>query len=257
MSWIRVLNLYLDLSAFGRPGTPLLDGLSSSPLPVSTTLIANDKFLLRIWPREKQPTQGGSSLPLQLPASSQIVFAGKKKGSLSGSTLLFSATGFTEIQDGVDFYYQTILNTQTTELGSAMAALTEESLLSVVDIEVQNSGNTERCTFQFEVAVKQQAYAGEASPSPSSPTYPNPSDLVTKNRGTVTVANGVDFHTVTGLALSFVPAQVLVQTRKPAGGANLFATTRDASITADGFTVDLSGQTTAAGYKLDYLLIAP
>lgn len=78
---------------------------------------------------------------------------------------------------------------------------------------------------------------------------------VQKQRGTQAIASGADAVTVTGLALAAVPFQVLVSIRKPAGGLNLFATVRDGSITTDGFTVDLSGATDAATYKLDYLLI--
>jgi hypothetical protein len=60
---------------------------------------------------------------------------------------------------------------------------------------------------------------------------------------------------VTGLALPSVPAQVLVTVRKVTGGLNLFATVRSDSITAGGFTVDLSAATDAATYQLDFLVI--
>jgi hypothetical protein len=79
--------------------------------------------------------------------------------------------------------------------------------------------------------------------------------FVQKLRGTQAIAAGVDSVAVTGLALSSVPAQVLVTMRKLTGGLNLFATVRDDSITTGGFTVDLSATTDAATYKLDYLTI--
>lgn len=78
---------------------------------------------------------------------------------------------------------------------------------------------------------------------------------VQKFRGTHAIASNVDSVAVTGLGLPSVPAQVLVTMRKPTGGLNLFATMRDDSITTDGFTVDLSGATDAATYKLDYLAV--
>jgi len=78
---------------------------------------------------------------------------------------------------------------------------------------------------------------------------------VEKIRGTQAIASGADSVTVSGLGLASVPAQVLVTMRKATGGLNLFATVRGDSITAGGFTADLSGVTDAATYKLDYLAI--
>jgi hypothetical protein len=78
---------------------------------------------------------------------------------------------------------------------------------------------------------------------------------VQKLRGTLALGSGVDSVAVTGLGLASVPAQVLVTVRKLTGGLNLFATVRDDSITAGGFTADLSAATDAATYKLDYLVI--
>ncbi len=43
--------------------------------------------------------------------------------------------------------------------------------------------------------------------------------------------------------------------RKATGGLNLFAVVRDDSVSAGGFTVDLSGVTDATTYKLDYLVV--
>ena len=78
---------------------------------------------------------------------------------------------------------------------------------------------------------------------------------VQKFRGTQAMGSGVDSVTVSGLGLSAAPGQVLVTVRKLTGGLNLFATVRDDSITSGGFTVDLSGATDAATYKLDYLVV--
>jgi hypothetical protein len=78
---------------------------------------------------------------------------------------------------------------------------------------------------------------------------------VQKIRGTQAIAAGADSAAVTGLGLAAAPAQVLVTVRKLTGGLNLFATVRDDSITAAGFTVDLSAATDGATYKLDYLAI--
>jgi hypothetical protein len=78
---------------------------------------------------------------------------------------------------------------------------------------------------------------------------------VLKYRGSAAVTSGADAVTVSGLGLPSAPAQVLVTVRKPSGGLNLFATVEDASVSASGFTADLSAATDGAGYKLDFLVV--
>ena len=78
---------------------------------------------------------------------------------------------------------------------------------------------------------------------------------VLKLRGTQAIAAAADSITITGLGLAAAPAQVLVTVRKQTGGLNLFATVRSDSITAAGFTADLSAATDSANYKLDFLVI--
>ena len=80
-------------------------------------------------------------------------------------------------------------------------------------------------------------------------------NYVQKYRGTWAIASGADSVSVSGLGLPSIPLQVLVTVRKLMGGLNLFATVRDDSISAGGFTVDLSGVTDATTYKLDFLVI--
>ena len=73
--------------------------------------------------------------------------------------------------------------------------------------------------------------------------------------GTVAMGSGADSVSVTGLALTTTPLQVLVTVRKPAGGLNLFATVRGDSLSTDGFIADLSGETDGDAYQLDYLVM--
>lgn len=74
--------------------------------------------------------------------------------------------------------------------------------------------------------------------------------------GQFAIPNGVDSVTVSGLGLPAVPRRVLVtDILKPTGGLNIFGTVDAGSITADGFIVNLSGQTDSGSYVLNYLLI--
>jgi len=75
--------------------------------------------------------------------------------------------------------------------------------------------------------------------------------------GTVLVPLGANFVTLAGAAFGFVPDTVAVTVFKPdAAGDNLFATVRAGTVTADGFTADLSAPTSGAGYYLAYVVSA-
>lgn len=71
--------------------------------------------------------------------------------------------------------------------------------------------------------------------------------------GTVTIPAGVASLKVEGLGLACTPSRVLCTVAAPAGGRSLFASIVAGTLTADGFTVDLSGPTsTTPGYKLHW-----
>ena len=72
--------------------------------------------------------------------------------------------------------------------------------------------------------------------------------------GTVHIANNVNSGVVTGLGLSFVPDAVVLTVEIPEGGLSIYASVLINSITADGFSYDLSATTDNADYRLTYLL---
>ena len=80
-------------------------------------------------------------------------------------------------------------------------------------------------------------------------------NCVLKLRGSHAIPAGADSVAIAGAAFGAAPAQVLVTTRKASGGLNLFATVRGDSISADGFTVDLSAATDTGAYVLDWLVV--
>ena len=86
-------------------------------------------------------------------------------------------------------------------------------------------------------------------------TIPDPSGgVVVAGAASVTVGN--DFVTVVA-AFGFVPTSVVVTVIKPsAPNDNLFATVRNDTITAGGFTADLSAPASAPGYILAYIVSA-
>jgi len=85
---------------------------------------------------------------------------------------------------------------------------------------------------------------------------PDPSGAITEEHGMVALTAGQDFFTLAGAAWGFVPTAMVAVVVKPGAlDDNLFLTLRDGTLTADGFTVDLSSDVPGAGYKLSYFVI--
>ena len=93
------------------------------------------------------------------------------------------------------------------------------------------------------------AFSGAAT-DPLLPGMPN------IQAGTQAITSGLDVVTVTGLSLGLAPTSITVTVNKPAASDdNLFATVRADSITADGFTADLSSAASKVGYFLSYSVL--
>lgn len=73
--------------------------------------------------------------------------------------------------------------------------------------------------------------------------------------GTWTIGNGVSTGTVTGLGLATAPRGIEATVLTPAGGFVMAVTVDYSTITTDGFTFNLSGQTNTGTYRLFYTLI--
>jgi hypothetical protein len=86
-------------------------------------------------------------------------------------------------------------------------------------------------------------------------TVPDPSSITNAAAGVVALTVGQDYYTLTGAAFGFIPTTVVVTVAKPgAPGSNIFATLRDGTLSADGFTVDFSTDIPGAGYELNYVV---
>lgn len=250
----RELNLHID---YDRPGglSCLLDGKKSSSFPGTLSLIQADKFKLNLFFRRRGTSTGEDSSAITL-AGTSIKLGAKKTKNMQAAGNLFNIQNFVEAGEDDDLHYEGTLDLNT---GNLITAMGDETSIAVsIDVELQSAGNTERISYRINCVVIRQAYAGEGDPDPGTPIYPAPEDIVTKIRGTVEIDNGVDEVEVSGLALTAVPAQVLLTMRKPtAGSGNITAVAIDESISKDGFIASLTAQTEEEGYKLDYLIILP
>ena len=75
--------------------------------------------------------------------------------------------------------------------------------------------------------------------------------------GTATLTASADFYTVAS-AFGFSPTAMVCIVAKPGStDSNIFATLRDGTLTASGFTVDFSTAIPASGYKLGYIVLGP
>ena len=177
MIWDRVGSLYIDVDAMG--GNPLLDGKTNAALTVTPTFIQGDAFLIRLYFRRKSANTGGASAAIEQNVSDNIVLAGKATAQIAASELLFSVSSFETGGAGDDLCYQGILSLDSAAMRSAMSSVS--SLPVTIDVEVQNTDNTERATFQFAAIIKKQAYNNESTPTPAAPLYPAPNQLMLKH----------------------------------------------------------------------------
>lgn len=255
-TWNRVLDIYLNVESL-RAETTLFRGRSNTDFLDQMGAVVGDRILTRLH-FTRRATAAGQPLEIQeLPENNGIVLAGKARDNLGAAGLLFSTTDFTEDSDDDGPWYESILDLNTQPLIDAID-VAGETLLCLVDIEVQNPDNTKRFTLQCLWRIRQQVFSGdEPEPQDGQPPYPPAGMLVVKYRGTLAIGDGAATVTASGLGLEFTPAQVLVTLRKPDAAAPGIAVTGvlDDSISTDGFTVALQGETPSTGYKLDYLLI--
>ena len=88
-------------------------------------------------------------------------------------------------------------------------------------------------------------------------TLPDPAipGTSTVKGGSVSITSGNNYVTLTGAAWGFVPSGYAAVVTKPNGGDNLFATVRASTVTADGFTADLSAPASGTGYSLVYVVV--
>lgn len=129
--------------------------------------MSGDVCKLRLYFRKRGATTETDSTEETLPAGSTIVFAGKNAADLT-SDLLFSASSFSEVTGlSSSKCYESTLNLNTIPISEAMSALdkTATKLTALVDIEVQNAGNTSKVTYRVTLDIYRQVYAGETAPS--------------------------------------------------------------------------------------------
>lgn len=170
----RALDLFLNMRQSERVRL-FASSTSAVELP-SLTLVEGDAFTLRLHPRQRGATQTSPTEAVDLPVGTSIVAALKDKDALDGD-LLAKAEGFTEASLGDDTWQQATFNLNTTEL---LAAVDGRSRLECrLDIEIQNTDNSERVTFQIPVIVIAEAFgADDADPTAADPGYPAKENLV-------------------------------------------------------------------------------
>lgn len=166
--WTKHLKLYVDVDAIGT--NPLLNGDGSTPLALTPAFVQSDCVPLRLYFRTKADSPLNPSTSVTLPGGAAIVVAGKQPTELDEATELFQVSGFTQVDEDGETYYQATLDLNTSEIDDVFENTTLTSVPIRVDIEVQNGDNSERFTFQFDATLKQQVYDNDYTITPT----PNP-----------------------------------------------------------------------------------
>jgi hypothetical protein len=172
---MQVYDIYLDRSKVGGQ-LCVLAGTSSSLLSATLQMISGDKLRLRLHFRAVAG-YGAISTSLTLDSGDVVVLAGKLASNPGASNALFVCDSFALVA-GTDNYYEGVLDLNTTELTTALTSATFVDC--VVDVEIQNAGNTERVTYRLSARVNKQAYAGTEGTTPGDLLYPSPSALAVK-----------------------------------------------------------------------------
>jgi len=165
--WTKRIALYVDVDSAG--GAPLLSGKSSTRLSSKPTFIQGDKVRLELWFRSLASSPLNASTVAELVAGSKMAVAAKQSGELDSDKVLFSAFDFALDGTGDDICYYADLDLNTQEIDDVFTEEDEATADIKVDIEVQNSDNTDRLTFQFDATLKQQVYDNEPPTTPGTP----------------------------------------------------------------------------------------
>jgi hypothetical protein len=184
MSWSRTFELVLNLST--RQGSPLAAGRTDATPVESVTWYARDRFTLRIIPVERSASATSPTVRTRLAPGSVIVVKGNAKPTPGADPCLYNAVAFTEIEDPDDigqYYYEATLDLNTNEGNAAVDALVapQDALECLFDVEIQDAANTERNTFQFRAFVKKDVVRNQGTPTPGSPLYPSPAQILVAN----------------------------------------------------------------------------
>lgn len=167
--WTKRIALYIDVDSAGAP--PLLDGASSARRSAKPSFVQGDKVRLELRFRSIADSPLSDSSAVQMPEGATIAVAGKAATAMDEAEMLFAATGFTEVVDDEDVYYYADIDLNTQEMDDLFSDLAASYADIKVDVEVRNSDNTDRLTFQFDATARHQVYSGAPAPEPGTPPY--------------------------------------------------------------------------------------
>jgi len=163
---------------------------------------------------------------------------------------MFNKTGEWEVEstgtaDEALGQFSFYLNANTTELDDALGSNARINNSKMELIIEDTPGGVVCAVYRFPFRCRNLIDPTGTSPTTIADTYA---------KGTISIPNGVNSVSVTGLGLS-VPVDVaLVSVGKPSAlDSNIFGTVVEDSKDTDGFDVEFSANMPAAGYILNYL----
>jgi hypothetical protein len=161
MSLERRKSLYIDVAKAGGEN-PLLDKKTVNQA-LTPSFVQGDRLTLSLFFRSiADAVTTTVSDAVELPAGAAVVVGGAVKGDLDAGTLLFYASAFSLQGSGDDARYDATLDLDTAEVEDALAE--SDSVEIRIDVEVQDAGNAERLTYQFDAVLYRQVYAAQQPP---------------------------------------------------------------------------------------------
>lgn len=187
-----ILDLFLNLDAASGNNAALFENDTSSQRKSGRlSLIAADLLNLRVWPMRPGINVAAAPTSEALAAGTVMAMAARPASNPNTGDVLFFAT--LTPAAGED-YWEGDLNLNTTAILDTLTGSTTQ-IIALVDIELQNAGNTERVTYQFEAVIKAQALHGdEGVPADAEPPYPAVDQLVLKQGDGAWYRFGNDGH---------------------------------------------------------------
>jgi hypothetical protein len=176
MSFQRTLNLFVNLSSPGGPGSSMLRSRSPNDLlSYAVPFVFGDCFTLALWFLTPDPYGVDDSAVETVDGS--ILVGGR---AAPGGDLLFAASGFQQVGSGNTRHYEAVLNLNTAALREAIG--TSATLAVIVDIELQNADNSRRMTYQFLAVVNAEYVATASGVELPGLHYPAPDQLVLRQQ---------------------------------------------------------------------------
>lgn len=157
---------------------PLIASKSDASPRDTIKWIPGDHFKVRVHLLDEPVQPQQPFVGARIDSGNQLVLNGKNPEDLTGDSY-FSATGFTEVESGGEYYYEADLDLNVEAFITAAEEGNGGQANVLAELQVQDAGNTKRLSYEFPVIGKARVYQGtEGVPTSGDPVYPLPGAIL-------------------------------------------------------------------------------